>query len=74
MKYPVGAARIRLSVRSKSPPIPGIAPPESFIPARRFKTEAIKSPITAEIAMMNPHKAPCDGEKSNEPKSTIVGA
>ena len=45
-----------------------MAPPESFMPARRFKTEAIKSPITEVTAIKRPQTAPCVGEKSKEPK------
>ena len=42
-KYPSGAVRIRLSVRSKIPPIPGIILPESLTSAWRLKADSTRS-------------------------------
>ena len=69
MKYPAGADNIKLSVRSSKPPIPGMDPPESFMPASLFNTDAIKSPMTDTSPMTNPQHAPCEGSRDHAPKS-----
>ena len=51
-----------------------MAPPESLMPARRLRTEAIKSPITATKAISSPQRPPSSGEKEQAERSVKEGA
>src|ERR1017187_144880 len=63
-KYPTGAARIRRSLRSKMPPIPGTPPPESFWAARRLMTDSTRSETMATAARGAARRAPRSGPMS----------
>ena len=58
---PPGAARIRLSLRSKMPPIPGTPPPESLRAARRLMTDSTRSETIATAASGAAMSAACSG-------------
>ena len=69
IKYPVGLKELNCRSDQVDHQSLGMAPPESFMPARRLRTDAIRSPITDTIAMTNPQIAPCDGSNVQFPKS-----
>jgi hypothetical protein len=62
-KYPTGAARIRLSLRSKMPPIPGTPPPESLRAALRLITDSMRSDTMATAATGAASQGRVDGAK-----------
>src|SRR5688572_2098736 len=76
MKYASGAVRIRLSVRSNAPPIPGIRAPVSFVSARRFKTDSIRSDTMVRTAIGRAIAAATNGvrpiEKYSEAKYAMA--